>query len=252
MREGVLGRAYFAQSWYTNNRPSIGIGTVCDPPKTLDYTLWQGPAPALPYHSNYLHYNWHWFWNWGNGELGNNGIHMIDLCRWGLAVDYPTRVVSSGGRYRYNDDQQTPDTHTVAFEFPGNKSLTWEGLSCNQFPDGQKADVIFYGDKGSLRIVGSGYSIHDPKGKEIEKNSGEGGDLTHITNFLDAIRGTQKLHSEIGEGHKSTLLCHLGNISHRVGHTLHCNADDGAIRGDATAAAFWKRTYTQGWEPSLT
>src|SRR5689334_13510816 len=83
VRDGVIGRAYFAQAWYLNNRPSIGKGTPAPAPEGLDYDLWQGPAPRKPFVSNYLHYNWHWFWHWGNGELGNNGIHMIDLCRWG-------------------------------------------------------------------------------------------------------------------------------------------------------------------------
>ena len=251
VREGTIGRAYLAQSWYTNNRPSIGKGKEADPPKELDYALWQGPAPAKPFHSNYLHYNWHWFWNWGNGELGNNGIHMLDLCRWGLGVDFPIRVASSGGRYRFEDDQETPDSHQVCFEFEGRKMATWEGLSCNQPPDGQKADAIFYGDKGSLRIAGSGYTIHDVKGKQIEKVAGTGGDNIHIANFLAAVRGSAKLNSEIEEGYKSTLLCHLGNIAHRTGRTLRCSAKDGHILDDKDAQAFWKREYAKGWEPAV-
>ena len=103
--------------------------------RTLDYDLWQGPAPRTPYLDNRIHYNWHWFWHWGNGELGNNGIHALDLCRWGLGVEFPTTVVSSGGRYRFHDDQETPDTHVATFEFPGGKQITWQGLSCNKHPD---------------------------------------------------------------------------------------------------------------------
>jgi len=258
LHDGVIGRAYLAQSWYTNNRPSTGKGKPADPPKALDYALWQGPAPAMPFHTNYLHYTWHWFWHWGNGELGNNGIHYLDLCRWGLDVEYPIHVTSSGGRYRYEDDQQTPDTHVVAYEFDGRKSITWEGLSCNDIPvpakvaaDFKKPDVIFYGDKGSLRIVGSGYTIHDPKGKEIEKVDGGGGDSTHIGNFLAAIRGKGSLSSEIENGHKSTLLCHLGNIAHRTGRALKCSATDGKIMDDKEAMAFWKREYEKGWEPTV-
>ena len=93
-----------------------------------------GSGPAKPYVDNRIHYNWHWFWHWGNGELGNNGIHGLDLCRWGLGVEFPTTVVSSGGRYRFRDDQQTPDTHVANFEFPGGKQITWQGLSCNKHP----------------------------------------------------------------------------------------------------------------------
>jgi predicted dehydrogenase len=251
LHDGIIGRVYLAQSWYTANRPSIGRGKPTDPPKELDYALWQGPAPEKPFRSNYLHYNWHWFWHWGNGELGNNGIHMLDLCRWGLGVDYPIRVTSNGGHYRFEDDQETPDTHTVAFEFEGKKLATWDGLSCNQFPDGQKADVIFHGEKGSLRISGGGYTIHDPKGKEIEKASGPGGDVTHIANFLAACRGQAKLNSEIEGGHKSTLLCHLGNIAHRTGRTLRCDPKDGKIIDDKEAMTFWKREYAKGWEPAI-
>lgn len=167
LHDGVLGRVYLAKSWYFANRGSIGKGKETDPPKGLNYELWEGPAPHKPFHDNYLHYNWHWFWHWGNGELGNNGIHSIDICRWGLGVDYPIRVVSTGGRYRYDDDQQTPDTHTVGFEFEGKKLITWEGLSCNSNPLGAGFDVVFQGEKGSMVLRDGGYTIHDPKGKEI-------------------------------------------------------------------------------------
>jgi predicted dehydrogenase len=251
LRDGIIGRVYLAQSWYTNGRPSIGRGKPADPPKDLDYALWQGPAPAREFHTNYLHYNWHWFWHWGNGELGNNGIHMLDLCRWGLDADYPIRASSSGGRYRFEDDQETPDTHQVCYEFEGKKMATWEGLSCNQMPDGQKADVIFYGDKGSLRIAGGGYTIHDLKGKEIEKAVGGGGEVVHIANFLATVRGTTKLNSDIEEGHKSTLLCHLGNIAQRTGRAVKCSPKDGRILDDKEALAYWKREYAKGWEPAI-
>jgi predicted dehydrogenase len=249
LREGTIGRVYLAQSWYTNNRPTINFGKPSDPPENLDYALWQGPAPAKPYKDNYLHYHWHWFWHWGNGELGNNGVHMLDLCRWGLGVDFPTRVTSAGGRYRYRDDQETPDTHAVTFEFDGGKMATWEGLSCNVQPEGQKADCVFYGEKGSLRISAGGYTIHDAKGKEIEKQTGKTGDAEHLANFLNAIRGSAKLNSEIEEGHRSTLLCHLGNIAHRVGRTLTCDPKTGRILNDKDALAYWKREYAKGWEP---
>jgi predicted dehydrogenase len=252
LHDGVIGRVYLAQSWYTNNRAATGKGEATDPPKGLDYALWQGPAPHKPFRSNYLHYTWHWFWHWGNGELGNNGVHMIDLCRWGLGADYPIHVTSAGGRYRYDDDQETPDTHQVSFEFADKKMATWEGLSCNQFPDGQKSDVVFHGEKGCLRISGGGYTIHDLKGKEIEKSApGGSADALHIGNFLAAIRDKAKLNSEIEEAHKSTLLCHLGNIAQRTGRALKCSPKDGKILEDKDAMAYWKREYAKGWEPSL-
>jgi predicted dehydrogenase len=250
VRKGEIGRAYFAQSWYTNNRGSIGRGKPGPMPEGLDYALWQGPAPKRPFQTTYLHYNWHWFWHWGNGELGNNGVHMIDLCRWGLGVDYPSRVTSSGGRYRFRDDQETPDTHLVAFDFPGRKTITWEGLSCNRLPAGT-ADVVFFGESGSLAIRGSGYVIHDAAGREVRRADGPGGDATHLRNFLDAVRGRGRLNSEIEEGHRSTLLCHLGNIAHRIGRSLRCDTSSGRVLQDEEAMRQWSREYARGWEPRV-
>jgi predicted dehydrogenase len=253
LRDGILGRTYLAKSWYFNNRPPTGTGKLTDPPKGIDWDLWQGPAPRRPFKDNYLHYTWHWFWHWGNGELGNNGIHSIDICRWGLGVDYPVRVTSAGGRYRYEDDQETPDTHTVGFEFANRKLITWEGLSCNSNPAGPGFDIIFHGEKGSLVLRDGGYTLHDPKGKETQKVAPPKGNgmNNHAGNWLAAIRGEGQLNSEIEEGHKSTLLCHLGNIAHRTGRALKCDPKDGKIQGDAEAMKLWTREYEKGWEPKV-
>ena len=250
LHDGIIGRAYLAQSWYTNLRPSIGRGKEAPVPKELDYDLWQGPAPRKQFHTNYLHYNWHWFWHWGNGELGNNGIHMLDLCRWGLGVEFPVHVTSAGGRYHYEDDQETPDTQIVSFDFGDRKTITWEGFSCNQIPGG-RPDVLFQGEKGSLVIQGTGYTIFDPKGKEIQKSTGPASDDLHIGNLLAAVRNGQKLNSEIEEGYKSTLLCHLGNIAHRTGRALKCDPKNGHIPDDADAMKLWQREYQKGWEPKV-
>lgn len=251
VRDGVIGRAYFAQSWYHGLRPTIGKGTAATPPEGLDYDLWQGPAPRRPFRSNYLHYNWHWFWHWGNGELGNNGIHMIDLCRWGLGVDYPLQVNSSGGRYRFDDDQETPDTHLVTYTFEGRKAIQWECMSCNEMPQNRRpADLVFHGEKGSLAISGGGYTIHDEKGKEIKKETGPSSDPLHIGNLLDGIRAGKPLNSEIEEAHKSTLLCHLGNIAHRLGRSLRCDPKTGRTE-DKEAMALWAREYEKGYEPKV-
>ena len=131
LKNGTIGRAYFAKGWYTNNRGPIGNGKEAPVPEWLDFDLWQGPAPRKAYKDNLIHYNWHWFWHWGTGEALNNGTHMIDLMRWGLGVDYPKRVTSSGGRYRYQDDWETPDTQIITLEFDNNTLIEWEGRSCN-------------------------------------------------------------------------------------------------------------------------
>ena len=250
IREGLIGQVTLAKAWYGANRKSIGIGKPTAVPGHLDYELWQGPVVRKPYQDNVVHYNWHWFWHWGNGELGNNGIHMLDLCRWGLGVTYPSLVTSSGGRYHFQDDQQTPDTHIVTFNFPSKQSIVWQGLSCINFHPENNADAVFHGDKGTLVLRTGGYSLLDTKGKEIKKVPGPTGDIPHVTNFIHAIRENVPLNSEIEEGHWSTLLCHLGNMAQRTSHALECDPATGQPR-DLTARSLWTKSYAPGWEPKV-
>jgi predicted dehydrogenase len=254
LHEGTIGRVYYSRSWYAATRGSIGTGTPAEVPPHIDYELWQGPAPRQPYTSNRLHYNWHWNWVYGNGELGNNGIHSIDLSRWGLGVDYPTRVVSSGGRYVFNDDQTTADTHVVSFEFPDEKQIVWECLSCNRYGmDGSGFGATFHGEKGTLKMHEWGYKIFDDKNKEIASVDGADGLKAHIENFITAIRANDPklLNSDIEEGHKSTLLCHLGNIAHRTGDSLKCDPTNGHVLNNEAAMTLWTREYEPGWEPRV-
>jgi predicted dehydrogenase len=247
LHEGAIGRPYFALCRYHNNRPSIGRGKEGPAPEWLDYELWQGPAPRRPFRDNILHYNWHWFWDWGTGEIGNNGVHYLDVCRWGLGVSYPTRVSSGGGHDVHDDDQETPDTHVVTFDFDGRRSITFEGLSCGEYHSGP--EMVFYGDKGALAISGAGYSVFDPSGKPVRKADGDGGDAVHLRNFLDAVRGGTPPNAPIAEGYISTLLCHLGNIAHRVGRSLRIDPKDGHVLDDPQARSLWSREYAPGWEP---
>jgi predicted dehydrogenase len=250
LHEGGLGRVYLAQCWYQNTRGTIGKGVAKDPPTALDYSLWQGPAPHRQFHSNYLHYNWHWFWHYGNGEVGNNGIHMIDVCRWGLQAEYPIQVTSTGGRYRWQDDQETPDTNLVTINYPDRKTIVWEGLSCNRLPEGKTPDILFQGEKGSLAISGASYTVYDEKGKEIKKVEGKGPERDHMKNLVETIRGKAKLNSPILEGHKSTLACHLANIAYRTGKVVQVDPKTGRPI-DADCMKLWGREYEKGWEPKV-
>jgi predicted dehydrogenase len=266
VHDGIIGNAYFAKAWYANNRKSIGTGKKVAVPSTLDFELWQGPAPRKDYSDNLVHYNWHWFWHWGTAETCNNATHEIDMCRWLLGVDYPTKVTSAGGRYAFKDDWQTPDTQVATFEFGNNKSITWEGRSCNKMNvEGASRGFIIYGDKGTLINYGNDdYKIFDADNKLVKevqsasKNDGTNTvsatgnlDLYHFNNFVDAIRGDAKINSPIDEGHKSVLLCHLANIAQRTGRTLHCGPTKGHILNDAGAMKLWRREYEKGWEPKV-
>ncbi len=266
LHSGIIGKPYLAKTWYTNNRPSIGVGKAIAVPNWLNYELWQGPAPRREYKDNLIHYNWHWFWHWGTGEALNNGTHMVDLARWGLQVDYPTKVTSAGGRYRYQDDWQTPDTQVINLEFADKSMITWEGRSCNGTPiEGSTVGVIFYGENGSLQIDGgNAYKVYDLKGKLVKEvkndvtidarnltSPSQALDAIHIQNFFDGIKNGQKLASDIESGYISTLLVQLGNIAQRSGGLLETDPSNGHILNNKAARKLWGREYEKGWEPKV-
>jgi predicted dehydrogenase len=251
LHSGEIGKGFFARAWYTSHRDSIGRGKQVPVPAWLDYSLWQGPAPERPFRDNILHYNWHWFWNWGTGELGNNGVHGLDLARWGLGVGLPQRITCGGNRYHYVDDWETPDTCIVTFDF-GNCGISWEGRSCDpQGYEGAPFGVSFYGEKGSLTVSGNDYRIYDLNNKILRETKGKYDDVLHFANFCAGIREGQKLNSEIEDGQNSTLLCHLGNIAWRTGHTLNFDSKARKILQDRKASALWNREYRQGWAPRV-
>ena len=266
LKNGAIGNVYFGKGWYANNRESIGIGKYTLVPDWLNWDLWQGPAPRKNYKDNLIHYNWHWHWHWGTGEALNNGTHMIDLLRWGMGVDYPTKVSSNGGRFRYNDDWETPDTQIINIDFAENLSMTWEGRSCNgKHSEGSSVGVMFYGEKGSILMNGGNdYTIFDLKNKIVKSvksttnidpmntvNPAQNLDVLHIRNMFDAIKNGEELNADIVSGHKSTLLMQLGNIAQRAGRSLNINPENGHIIKDREANKLWQRSYEKGWEMKL-
>jgi predicted dehydrogenase len=253
---GAIGDVHFARGWYTNKRESIGKGKPAPVPDWLNYDLWQGPAPEVPFRDNILHYNWHWFWDWGTGEIGNNGVHALDLARWGLKVGLPSQISCTGGRYFYDDDWETPDTITATYDY-GNKYIIWEGQSCAPRGfEGTGFGVSFFGSQGCLAMAGSDTKIFDNSNKVIREISGKQRDLfsfdaAHFQNFLDGIRKGATLRSEIEDGQVSTMMCHLGNISYRVGRTINYNPDKSQIIRDNDATKLWSRQYRKGWQPKV-
>lgn len=261
LRGGAIGRVMTARCYYTRLRPSIGRGKDVPPPAWLDYTLWQGPAPDRPYRDNLLHYNWHWFWHWGNGELGNNAVHALDVARWGLGVDRPRRVTWGGGRYLCQDDQETPDTGVATFDF-GDRLITWEQSSSHaRAADNLGFQVSFYGEGGTLVLTDSGRRILDAQGKEIaapegpaasDLGSGPGSaGAGHFADFVECIRSGGTPRAGIEDGQQSTMLCHYANLAVRTGHTIDVDPATGRIPADPAAMALWKRAYREGWEPAV-
>ncbi len=268
IKDGVIGDVYAAKAVYANSRKTIGVGKDVTVPSTLDWDLWQGPAPRESYRDNVHPYNWHWFRTWGTGEIHNNGTHEIDVCRWALGVDYPTRVVSSGGRLHYKDDWEFFDTQMVNYEFEGGKLLTWDGRSCNAFKSiGGRGSIIF-GTEGSIHLNRSKYTLFDLKGKVIKnelenKKKESSADKTmdtvgfdgltvgHMRNFINAILVGEKQNSPIWEAAISTQLCHLGNIAQDLKESLNVDPKTGRVLHNKGADMLWKREYEKGWEPKL-
>jgi predicted dehydrogenase len=251
VRSGELGRVLLAKAWYCGGRQPLGRGRRVAVPDWLDFQLWQGPAPDRPYQDNLVHYNWHWFWHWGTAELGNNGVHLLDVCRWALGVEYPDRVTAAGGRSRPDDDQETPDTHLVTYDFAGT-TLLWEGRSWQRRgPEGTAFGMTFYGDQASLAVDDQGCRVFDPEGRQTQSIPFTTSQDWHLKNFLDAVRGRAQPQAEILQGHQSTLLCHLGNIAFRTGRALALDPHSRQLAGDAEAATLWGREYRPGWDPQV-
>src|SRR5207249_4971063 len=215
IHQGKLGEVKLARSIVYGRRGSIGGPGPCEIPASVDYNLWAGPAPMDKLTRPKFHYDWHWFWNTGNGELGNNNIHSTDVCRWGLGVTGLGRaVISYGGRLGYSDAGETPNTQVVTHDFGGKTIVTeTRGLKSEPFNPNFKGGWVFYGTEGII----AGESLFDLEGKLVRTFAGK--NESHFANFLNAVRSRKvsELHADILEGHQSTALCHVGNISYRLG-----------------------------------
>ncbi len=245
VRSGKIGTVYMAKGLCYKPRGSIGVGKEGPVPEGLDYDLWTGPAEMRPFNANKLHYNWHWIWNTGNGDLGNQGIHQMDVARWGLGKsEFPKSVQTSGGRYGYKDDGETPNTELSAFEFD-DAMLQFEvrGLPTND-EMGVKIGNIFYGTEGVVAITGYD-TWQSYLGPKLEKGPGGKGRGDHYRNFLDGVasRDPKTLRGDIEEGHLSSAYCHLGNIAYRLGRKLAINPSSESFVGDAEADAMLTREY---------
>jgi predicted dehydrogenase len=260
IQEGLIGDVYMARGLCFKWRDTIGHKPVQPVPQGVHYDLWLGPAPLHEYTANRLHYNWHWFWDYGNGDLGNQGIHQIDMARWGLGVKYPTKISAIGGHFMFDDDQETPNTLTTTFEFgqgPTKKIMVFEvrhwitnhEAGIGEPNPGNTVGTTFYGSKGYLSMWDEDHHKYSSwLGREQKPGpASSAAELmsNHWANFIDAVRSRKSsdLHAPIEEGAISTTLVHLANISYRLGRTLHFDAASYSCPGDAEANRLFTRDY---------
>jgi predicted dehydrogenase len=260
VHDGLIGEPYYAKAWYVNKRKSMGTGKPAAVPATLNWELWQGPAPRTEYVDNVHPYNWHWLTRYGTGETLNNGTHEVDVCRWALGVEYPTRVTASGGRYNFKDDWQFYDTLNTSFEYPG-KMISWEGRCCQgmRIYDRERGSSIL-GTKGSLLIDRDGYELYDWNGKKTDEfKTGTQTSSTdtvgrdsmtdaHFLNFINGIRRGEKLNSPIPVANVTVTMLQLSNIAYFTNHELTLDPATGHVKNDPEAMKLWGRTYEKGWE----
>jgi predicted dehydrogenase len=258
LREGVIGEVLVSKAWNSQRRGTIGKSQPQDPPANLDYDAWIGPAPMVPYRPNLLPAVWRWWYDFGSGDIGNDGVHDIDIARWGLGVEtHPSKVAGQGGKLFFDDDMQFPDTYYVSFEYEPSastnnkrKMLVYEQrIWSPHTQEGAENGCAFYGTEGMM--VGGkkvGWQIIRPGNELGEKVHSEWSDANHHRDFLECIKsgGETRPRADIEIGHLSSCLSHLGNIALRTGRSYRFDPKAEKIVGDEEANALVTRKYRDG------
>jgi predicted dehydrogenase len=272
LRQGTIGKVYHARALCFRRRFSIGHTPDESVPAGLDWSAFLGPAPMRPFSRNRFAYTWHWFWDTGNGDIGNQGVHEIDIALWGLGrTEWPASVTSTGGKFMWVDDQETPNTQQTAWNF-GDAQMTDDARNLPTPPEAAAPGAqpnyvgnIFFGDLGFMILTGGGFQIYrsaagrisgdiahsagqaasEKYEKIMEETKGGGETTPHMKNFLEAIRSRnyKLLNADIEIGARSAAFCHLANIAYRAGHTLRMDRKTGTFFGDQSANALLTRIY---------
>jgi predicted dehydrogenase len=273
LHDGLIGDVYLSRGMCFKWRDTIGHAPVETIPAGVHYDLWTGPAPEHAFTKNRFHYNFHWFWMYGNGDLGNQGVHQVDVARWGLGVGFPNKISAVGGHFMFDDDQETPNTLNCAFEFdlPGGKRKMME-MEVRHWITNHEAEIgtpelgtpepkrkpgmpklgpmagrhntvgdIFYGSKGYFATGDEDadtYKVWLGPDQEPQASVHAGAEVAHFKNFIDCVisRKKEDLNAPIEEGYISTGLIHLANASYRLGRTLNFNPETEQVIGDEEAA----------------
>jgi predicted dehydrogenase len=254
--DGEIGDVLVAKAWNSQRRGSIGHSEPTTPPAHLDFDAWVGSAPTVPYRKNMLPSVWRWWHDFGCGDIGNDGVHDIDVALWGLGVStHPDQVACFGGKYFFDDDQEFPDTQYAQFEYSPKgaagerKQLIFEQRIWTRYTqDGYENGAAFYGTKGML-IMGhtTGWRLYGERNKLIAEQTGRADLVAHHTNFFDSIRGKAKPAASIEVGHRAATIVHLANIAARTERVLKFDPIKERITGDAEADQMLRREYRSHW-----
>ena len=256
LREGLIGDVLIAKAWNIQRRAGSGTGRVIEPPAELDYDMWLGPVPPVPYHDR-IFSGWNWLRHFGTGEIGNDGVHDIDYARWGLGVEtHPSYISAAGGRYLFNNGAEFPDTQQICFEYPAigesdkTRMLIYEErLWSTNYPHDCDSGVEYYGTKGQMFLSRRGkieVFLERNKPHKVDVPNEFQNTADHVADFIDAIRNDRKPNADAEIAHLTTSLCHLGNIAIRLGKSLNFDPKQERFTNDREADALLDRTYRDG------
>ncbi len=265
VQQGELGQVSAVRTWNFGNGSPLGIGNPpdSDPAPGLDWDMWLGPAPKVPFNPNrfgVFENTWscfRWFWDYAGGMMTDWGVHLLDIVQWAMEVDAPETISASGGKFILRDNRETPDTLTVTYQYP-KFICTYENRTCNGCPiTGHSYGIEFYGENGTLFLDRAGFQIKPertgrgdrsiPRMYSMEEESINDSSRDHVRNFLDCIKERGTPVSDIEIGHRSTTTCLLGNISYRTGHRLRWNGREEEILEDGEASRLLDRSYREPW-----
>jgi predicted dehydrogenase len=251
IESGAIGQVVFGKAWETDRAGAVKLGPESAVPAELDYELWQGPAPERPFNPSIVGGSWRWLFDYGTGDLGNDGVHRIDYCRYLMGLEIPQAVVCSGGKLFFDDDQQWPDTMLVNYEFPRHvlqyEMRLWSKPRLFDATEG----AAIYGENGWVLVKNNQWKAFDGAGKLVKQGDGDSAQTQqlHVRNFLDAVRSRKRdsLNQDIASGHVSTVMCHAGNIAWRTGKKLRFDAATERF-DDAEANKYLGREHRKGFE----
>ncbi|MBD3378732.1 gfo/Idh/MocA family oxidoreductase [candidate division KSB1 bacterium] len=226
VQSGKLGKIAMLRTWGALGRDSIGRAQPQSPPPHLDYDFWLGPAPEKPYTENRCHYNWRFLWDYGTGDMGNWGVHWIDTALWSMNLGWPKSVTSSGGKYIFDDDKETPDTQYALYEYD-DLMMVWELRMWSQMPiENKRVGTAFYGDEQTLVVDRSGFEVYTQDGKELITKVESSNDMgvAHKHNFIDCMQDRKAPIADINDGHISAAVAIMGNVAILAGEKIHYNS----------------------------